>query len=107
MNNDIDTIETNTEAYRVLENQTDRVDENPFIGNVAGYEGVAVLDEEAYGFNTDENTAQVYAELRKTGAEVYGTREEKGSVSGRILSEDMGDGITVKEAVDATLEPTA
>lgn len=101
---EFDTIETNVEAYRTLREKADRVEEGPAEDNASDYDAIVEIDGERYGAVFESGQAQAEAKLQDAGAEVYGGREKRGSLSAGIISEDMRE-TTVEEAVNAGLEP--
>ena len=101
---EFDTIETNVEAYRTLRNNADRIEEGPAEDNADDYDAIVEIDGQRYGAVFEDEQAKAEAELLEAGAEVYGARENRGSLSAGIISEDMGE-TTVEEAVNAGLEP--
>jgi len=101
---EFDTIETNVEAYRTLREKSDRVEEGPAEDNASDYDAIVEIDGERYGAVFESGQAEAERKLREAGAEVYGGREERGSLSGGIISEDMSE-MTVEEAANHDLEP--
>lgn len=101
---EFNTIETNIEAYRTLRDKADRVEEDPAENNASDYDAIVEIGDEEYGAVFEKGQAKAEAQLREAGAEVYSGREERGSLSGGVISEDMSD-MTVEEAANAGLEP--
>ncbi|EHK02607.1 hypothetical protein HRED_01214 [Candidatus Haloredivivus sp. G17] len=94
----IDKLESNRSTYQVLRDQADRIEENPSSENISDYDAVVKIDGEAYGVDFENGQAKAEANLRSEGAEVYGARESRGSLSAGILSEDLEREMTVEEA---------
>jgi len=100
---EVDTIETNREAYQTLREEDDKIEEDPAITNVSDYDAIVEVDGDMYGVEFNEGYAQSEKNLREAGVEVYGSREIRGSESAGSLADNLKE-LTVEEAVNQGLE---
>lgn len=103
MNNTMDTIDTEVEAYRTLRDEADSIDEDPASMNASNYDALVDIGDNTYGVDFEGGYASAEASLREAGAQVNRTRGTRGSLSAGIVSDDLEE-MTVSEAVNQGLE---